>query len=199
MKKDYFSHKSDRYENEQRRVDNVQTIADSIKEKVLLNQNMKVLDFGSGTGLLTDKIAPFVSKIVAVDMSKSMNNKLREKELACELEIIEADIESYEFSDKFDLVISSMSVHHIKDVSKLFAKFHDILNPNGYIAIADLDKEDGSFHTEDMGVYHFGFSHEEFSSYAKEAGFGDIWIENISVAKKPYGDYPVFLLVAKRG
>lgn len=198
MEKDFFSHKSDGYEKEKRRVDNVKNIADAIKEKIVLKKSMKVLDFGSGTGLLTEKIAPFVSEMTTIDMSKSMNEKLKQKKFTCKLKVIEADMESYNFGEKFDLIISSMSTHHIKDVSKLFAKFYDILNPNGYIAIADLDKEDGSFHTQNTGVHHFGFSHDEFKSYAQRANFIHVHIKNVSIVKKPYGDFPVFLLVGKK-
>lgn len=198
MKKDFFSHKSSEYETEARRVNNVANIANAIIEKVAFNKNFKVLDFGSGTGLLTEKIAPFVGEIVGIDMSKSMNEQLKKKNLPCKLKIIEEDIEKYEFKESFDLIISSMSVHHIKDVENLFAKFYSALKDDGCVAIADLDKEDGSFHKEDTGVYHFGFSHDEFTSYAQKANFKNIDIKNIGVVQKPYGDYPVFLLVAKK-
>ncbi len=39
------------------------------------------------------------------------------------------------------------------------------------IAISDLDKEDGSFHTEDTGLYHFGFERDAITSVANLAGF----------------------------
>jgi hypothetical protein len=43
--------------------------------------------------------------------------------------------------------------HHVRDIGAMFRRFHEMVNPEGFIAIADLDKEDGSFHTEDPGDY----------------------------------------------
>lgn len=41
---------------------------------------------------------------------------------------------------------------------------------------------------------NFGFELETFANLAKEAGFEEVNIEIVSVAKKPYGEYPIFLL-----
>lgn len=91
-----------------------------------------------------------------------------------------------------------MTIHHVEDTLALFQKFYRLLNSGGTIALADLDKEDGSFHTEDMGVFHFGFDQEAFASLAQKAGFEDVNIEIVSVAKKPYGEYPIFLLTGRK-
>src|SRR5690349_11612583 len=156
MTKDHFAPKAHSYEQNKDRVDNVANIADAILVRVPLNKSMHLMDFGSGTGLLLERIAPYVGKITAVDVSPSMNAQLREKlaRLACEVEILEMDLAMSPLNRKFDGIISSMTMHHIKDVAAMFAKFHTLLNDGGFIAIADLDREDGDFHTEDTGVHH---------------------------------------------
>ena len=78
-KKDFFAHKAKEYEDNEKRVSNVQNIADGILKNITYTKEMSILDFGSGTGLLTQEIAPYVRKITAVDMSTSMNAVLREK------------------------------------------------------------------------------------------------------------------------
>ncbi len=156
------------------------------------------MDFGSGTGLLLEKIAPFVEKITAVDISSSMNAQLRDKrdQLPCELDIQEIDLTKKTIDEKFDGIISSMTMHHIEDTETMLVKLYDMLNDNGYIAIADLDKEDGGFHSEDTGVFHFGFDRQEIVSAAKNAGFKKIKIKTASTIEKPQGMYTVFLLTA---
>lgn len=199
--KDYFHEKSKVYETEPARVDNVTNIADAILEKLIYDKtSTHLMDFGSGTGLLTAKIAPYVKKITTIDISPSMNEQLRSKKdsLPCELAMLELDLSSAELDETFDDIISSMTIHHVEDVQALFHKFHRLLNSGGTIALADLDKEDGTFHTEDMGVFHFGFDQEEFATLAKKAGFEDVTIEIVSVAKKPYGEYPIFLLTGRK-
>ena len=196
--KDYFAPKAKDYDKEKRRVDNVANIANAILNKFNLSCDMTLLDFGSGTGLLLERIAPYVGKIIAIDRSSSMNSMLKQKELPCEVEIIEKDLAKEQVDILVDGIISSMTLHHIRDIDDIFKKFYNLLKPGGFIALADLDKEDGSFHTIDTGVEHFGFDRDFIVAKAKKAGFVDINIEDASIVKKLYGKYLVFLLSAKR-
>ncbi len=197
MNKDYFQDKSKNYEKDRNRVNNVENIANAMKRNIEFEKSMHIMDFGSGTGLLLEKIAPLVGKITAVDISKSMNTELAAKSEAidCDLEILEMDLSESKPEIKFDGIISSMTMHHIKDIDAMFHYFYEMLNENGFIAISDLDLEDGSFHTEDTGVYHYGFEREEFVNFAKRAGFNNLEIISASVTQKPYGEYSVFLLI----
>ncbi|RLA75553.1 MAG: class I SAM-dependent methyltransferase [Epsilonproteobacteria bacterium] len=196
MKKDLFSHKASKYEQNKNRVQNVKNIARAITKSINFNNSMEIMDFGSGTGLLLEQIAPFVKKITAVDMSPSMNEQLKNKKdmIGCELDILQIDLSKEKPKQKFDAIISSMTIHHIKDTKKLLNDFYDMLNKNGAIALADLETEDGSFHTEDTGVFHFGFDKKEIQKLTKQVGFKNVAIQTVSVAKKPYGDYAIFLL-----
>jgi len=199
MNKDFFQHKANNYEKDKNRVDNVSNIANAIIKEIKFNNTMK-MDFGSGTGLLLEKIAPYVKKITAVDMSTSMNKKLNDKRdlLHCELEILEIDLSKTKLEESFDSIISSMTLHHIKNIKNILTDFYNMLNQNGTIALADLDIEDGSFHTEDTGVYHFGFDRDELIKITKSIGFKNVKIQNASVAHKPHGAYPIFLLTANK-
>jgi len=200
MSKDFFEHKANNYEKDENRVNNVENIANSIKENIIFDKSMQIMDFGSGTGLLLEKIAPLVSKITAVDISKAMNKELEAKRenLECTLDTLEMDLSKSKLDKKFDGIMSSMTMHHIKDIQIMFKDFYTMLNENGFLAIADLDLEDGSFHTEDTGVFHFGFDRNIFLNSAKEAGFNNLKITSASVVFKPHGKYPVFLLTGKK-
>jgi len=198
MSNDFFKHKAESYEQDNHRVANVQTIASSILSHVDLKPEMDIMDFGSGTGLLLEQIAPFVRSITAVDISSSMNQQLSKKrdKLNCELEIIEMDLTKSELDRKFDGIISSMTLHHVDDLKSMFDKLYSMLKPGGFIALADLETEDGSFHTEDTGVFHFGFSRDELMNMATGAGFSQVEVNPASTVHKLYGDYPVLLLTA---
>lgn len=200
LNRDYFAKKASTYDLEKRRVDNVKNIANKIKEHIELREDMHIADFGSGTGLLLREIAPFVKRITAIDRSKSMNEVLRENipNIECEVDILPLDLSIERPNILFDGIISSMTMHHIQDIDELFKRFYSMLNSGGFIAIADLDKEDGSFHSEDTGVCHYGFDRDFIINSAKRAGFRDIKVVDASVVKKSYGDYPVFLLSAKK-
>ena len=89
-----------------------------------------------------------------------MNEQLEKKKasLPCELEILDIDLSKENLPRTFDGIISSMTMHHINDVNSMFNRLYSLLPTGGFIAIADLETEDGSFHTEDTGVFHFGFT-----------------------------------------
>ena len=77
----YKKHNNDIYD--ERYQNFVSSIVNAVSKD--FSPETKGLDFGSGTGLLLSKIAPFVGKITAVDISKSMNEVLRIKEMDCEI------------------------------------------------------------------------------------------------------------------
>ncbi|WP_396588473.1 class I SAM-dependent DNA methyltransferase [Bermanella sp. R86510] len=200
MSRDFFENKAGIYDTNGNRVSNVDNIANAIIKNVSLDRKMHLMDFGSGTGLLLERIAPFVEKITAVDISKAMNSQLDKKRanMACDVDILEVNLESTDITGKFDGIISSMTMHHVKDIKGIFTKFYSLLNDSGIIAISDLDKEDGSFHEEDSGVYHYGFDRDEIAFAAKQAGFHDVKVVDASVVHKSQGGFPVFLLLAKK-
>ncbi len=201
MSHDFFAQKAASYEQNPQRVDNVVAIGNAIKAQVLLNRDMQLLDFGSGTGLLLQQIAPLVGKITAIDVSPSMNAQLRAKApaIGCELEVLEQDLIHQPLQRQFDGIISSMTLHHIADIPALLLEFHRLLKPGGFVALADLDLEDGSFHTEDTGVFHCGFDRDDIAAKAQAAGFTEVQVVDASVVQKPHGQYPVFLLTGQRG
>jgi cyclopropane fatty-acyl-phospholipid synthase-like methyltransferase len=200
LSNDYFELKAESYDKDANRVSNVDNIANSVLNNIKLNKNMHLLDFGSGTGLLLERVAPFVKKISAVDVSEAMCKQLSEKikNLDCEVEILQLDLTKTKLAMKFDGIISSLTMHHVKDTQAMFNDFYAMLNNNGVIAISDLDTEDGSFHIEDTGVFHFGFERKPFQDKAIAAGFKNVKIINASIDEKPHGKYPVFLLTGNK-
>ena len=200
MTVDNFAHKSKSWDMNSKRVQNAKSIAELIIDNVALSSTMRVMDFGAGTGLLSYFVAPYVDTIVAVDNSPSMLEKFKEKstEFASKTEVLELDLSQQNIEQKFDGIISSMTIHHLKDTKALFEKLYTMLNKDGFIAIADLDSEDGTFHSDNTGVFHFGFERESLEAIAKEVGFKEIRFELASTIKKPNHDFTVFLMLAQK-
>lgn len=200
MSLDHFAHKADSFDANPVRVDNVDAIARVLRDTVALDPAMRLLDFGSGTGLLLERLAPHVAHITAVDVSPAMNRQLDAKRahLPCTVEILELDLVAHDLAQTFDGIVSSMTLHHVADVAALLRKFHGLMPDGGFIALADLDTEDGSFHSEDTGVFHAGFERAYIAGLAAAAGFREVQVHSASVVRKPQGDYPVFLLTAVR-
>ena len=165
--------------------------------KVKFDKHMHVLDFGAGTGLLATAIAPLVEKVTALDTSTEMLKVLSEKGFT-NIKTLEKDI--FEgLPEKYDVIVSSMAMHHVKDIQGLFHAFANSLNPDGKLALIDLFEEDGTFHGNNIakGVQHFGFDPDQLSEYAQKAGFTHIQISEIHRLARDNGRiYPQFLMEA---
>ena len=165
---------------------------------VPLAADMTVLDFGAGTGLLCAKLAPHVARIVAVDISPAMLQQLEAKpELAGKVDIRCHDLLRAPLDVQADLVVSAMAMHHVADTAALFAALFAHLRPGGRIALADLDREDGSFHPPNTeGVYHDGFDRGALGALLSAAGFGGVRFETACEVQRDGRAYPIFLVTA---
>ena len=196
---DHFKHKAQEWDQGDVRVNGAKVIADAILKKFSLTENMQIMDFGVGTGLLGFEIAKHVKQVYGVDMSQSMLEKLKEKNRPnLHIEAIHQDIVKKPLEMQFDGIISSMTLHHVQDIEKFFDSIYKNLHKNGFIAIADLEKEDGTFHSDNTGVYHYGFEEEELTHHLKNAGFQNISFEKINTISKPHKKFDIFLLTATR-
>lgn len=199
--KDKFLGRADSYDSVSYRINYIDEMAKSIINSTKLNRDMTIIDFGAGTGLLTQRVSSYVKKIIAIDSSASMASKLREKRdiIECDLEIKVVDITKESFDiEAVDGIISTMTLHHIKDIESLFKKFYTLVKDGGFLAICDIDKEDGTFHTVDSGIEHYGFDRDEFKLWCKKGGFKDIKIADGVDIVKPHGVFSSFILTAKK-
>ncbi len=185
-----------------RRVALAHAVADAIAARIPLSRELTVLDFGCGTGLVTLELAPKVGAITGADTSPGMLKTLGEKAKAQSLPVHLISLDASEMGNiggPYDLIVSSMTLHHVADVAALFHQFTQHLRPGGQVALADLDEEDGSFHDATMAIHHRGFSRDQIQTWLKEAGFREINVETATITQKEGKDYPVFLASARRG
>ncbi len=176
-------------------------VGSAILENVELNDRMHVMDFGAGTGLITSRVCPLVKRITAVDTSEAMLKKLTAKEeFNGKVDALCRDIADQPIDTRFDLIMSAMAMHHVEDTNNIVRRFAEHLKPAAKVALADLDKEDGSFHPEGAeGVFHAGFDRHEFQAILEEHGFKDIHFVTAHTIEKENGSYPVFLAIATKG
>jgi 2-polyprenyl-3-methyl-5-hydroxy-6-metoxy-1,4-benzoquinol methylase len=182
-------------------------VADAIIREAAPLQDKNVLDFGCGTGLVTLRLQPHVKTITGVDSSQGMLEVLRGKIRAQGLGNVYAMFVNLERGVRvqglYDVIVSSMTVHHVPDTAALLRQWHALLMPGGRIFFSDLDSEDGSFHSDGTGVFHHGFDRARLRTLLQEAGFLDIRDTTASkVIKEIAGagkrEFPVFLISARK-
>jgi 2-polyprenyl-3-methyl-5-hydroxy-6-metoxy-1,4-benzoquinol methylase len=172
----------------------------AIERSITLSSDATVLDFGAGTGLVCSKIAPRVARVLAVDISRAMLEKLAAKpELSGKVDIFCQDILATPLDQKADLIVSAMAMHHVEDTRALLQALFEHLVPGGQVALADLDAEDGSFHPpETEGVFHAGFARDALGKLLEEVGFHEPTFTTAVSVSKEDRHYPVFLVTATK-
>jgi len=195
------------WDEEPRRVKLAGDVAGSIAENIPLNSSMDVLDFGCGTGLLTLHLQPQVRSVTGVDSSQGMLVILRAKAESRGLANVSALHKELDRGDllngNFHLVTSCMTLHHVRDIGPLLGQFYEIILPFGYLAIADLDLDDGRFHEDSNGVFHNGFDRAWLQRMFREAGFADVsCITATSMIKPTAGgdsqEFTIFLMIGRK-
>lgn len=180
-------------------------IADAIRKAVPLHRHMNALDYGCGTGLLSFPLKDELGAILMADSSGGMLEVVNEKIATLgvsNMATLQLDLLADPApSERFDLIVTAMTLHHVPDTNRILRIFHDLLKPGGYLCIADLDQEDGSFHGIEVDVHH-GFDQADLGRRAVQAGFADLHFQTVfSIAKEHATgprDYPVFLMTARR-
>ncbi|HZL09352.1 MAG TPA: methyltransferase domain-containing protein [Prolixibacteraceae bacterium] len=176
-------------------------IAAELEKMVPLDPSMKALEYGAGTGILSFLLKDRFSEITLMDNSQEMIKVCVEKtEFYQTSHIVPVwfDLEHKDFDGRFDIIYNQMVLHHVNEYEAIIHSFYSLLNPDGYLAIADLYTEDGSFHGPDVKV-HLGFDPAKLREILNDAGFKNIEYKTCFEVKRESGmTYPVFLLVAQK-
>jgi 2-polyprenyl-3-methyl-5-hydroxy-6-metoxy-1,4-benzoquinol methylase len=200
-----FDKKAATWDENPTRVKLAEDVVQAIKQAVPLLPDMEVLDFGCGTGLLALSLLPAVKSVTGADTSQGMLDVLEAKARkqgltnVCTQHLSPGD----KLSGAYDLIISSMTLHHVEDTEALLAQMFQTLKPSGRLCLADLDLEPGTFHDDNTGIFHFGFDRDALRNMFIKAGFSNVRVVTATEIIKPnqQGDlrtYPVFLMVGEK-
>ncbi len=188
------------------RVARAKAVAAAIRARLPLTPGMRAMEYGSGTGLLSFALRAGLGHITLADSSPGMLAVLAEKiararaghsmrPLRLDLAIDPTPTE------RFQLIYSLMTLHHISDTDKILRDLCTLLDPGGWLCIADLDQEDGSFHEPDFEG-HAGFDRGTLAAKARRAGLGNITFSTVyrvpRVVARRKKDFPLFLMSAQK-
>jgi len=207
MNKTDFDGKAASWDEDSGRLKLANDVADAIISEIQPTLEMDVLDYGCGSGLVTLRIQPHIKSITGIDSSKVMLEVTQAKVEKLGLKNVRTQFVDFEqggkAEGKFHLIVSSMTLHHVNKPALLLEQLYDLLLPGGYLGIADLDKEDGSFHNDNTGVLHFGFERSNLKRLFEQAGFREVSdVTAATVVKKTEGkgmrEFPVFLIIGRK-
>ena len=196
-----FDERAREWDTPERR-ERAEAVADAIRANVALTPTTRTIDVGAGTGLLGFALAEDIGDLVLAEPSEGMREVIGEKLAASG----RSDVTAIPFDLKagpppgepFDLAISLLVLHHVDDTATALAAIRGLLRQGGRIAIADLDTEDGTFHSADAeGIHHLGFDRAALGELARDAGFVDVGFRTATEIGDGDRRYPVFLLLGR--
>jgi len=142
--KEKFSQGAEEYDQQRKHVipcleDLYQVTSDLANLNIL---KPKILDLGAGTGLLTSYLHNKypLGDFVLLDLSEEMLNIARTRfENSSNFNYVVADYLKQDLEGFFDIVVSSLSIHHLEHPDKrlLYEKVYQHLNPGGVFINAD--------------------------------------------------------------
>lgn len=205
-----FDDKALNWDKDPQKIERASIIANGIREIIKPDGTSNALEFGCGTGMLSYFLRNDFKSITLMDTSKGMLEVLEKRILDEKINNFTPvlfDLTNNVYpteSEKFDVIYTSMTLHHISDINHLLQKFNSILNSGGYLCIADLEKEDGSFHSEHPEFDgHKGFSRDIIDAFLINNGFEIFSYSVCFTIEKNNGNnenqkYPVFLVIGKK-
>jgi ubiquinone/menaquinone biosynthesis C-methylase UbiE len=183
-------------------------IAQEISKSIQIEKQYTALEFGCGTGLISFCLNDKFEMITLVDTSKGMVDVLNSKIKAFEIDnmkVYQIDINENHIlpGDSYDVIYTSMALHHIIDTKATIKNLYRLLKLNGYLCIVDLDEEDGSFHKEERDFNgHNGFNQNVLKNILLEIGFKEVdtntFYEDLKVVEEMNVKYSLFLMIGKK-
>lgn len=192
--------------DDERKTARARSVASTIRDTVSPDRSSRLLEYGAGTGLVSQFLAGSVGPITLADPSEGMRAVAREKVdagvLPAGTRIWDLDLQTSEPPDEtFDLIVMVMALHHVPDVSTTLARLAALLSDAGRLCLVDLQEEDGSFHADYTGdePLHAGFGESTMTAMLADAGLDARYLPGIYHVTKNERAYPLFLAVGTRG
>lgn len=175
MESNVFEQMAKRYDTEDR-IELAKVIIKEVRQELRNSNSKSLIDYGSGTGLVSLELSDLVDSILLVDSSEQMlevaKTKISKKGLP-NADILYSDFTQETPKLKSDIIIMSLVLLHIPDTKKILQELFNIINEGGRLLIIDFDKNEKINHPK----VHNGFSHVELKQILCDVGFSSVDIK----------------------
>jgi SAM-dependent methyltransferase len=200
-----FDTRAGTWDDDPAKVYRAAAIATAIHEWVPLGGTTRLLEYGAGTGLVGQHLAAHIGPLALADPSAGMR-EVAARKVASGLfpagtQVLDLDLSRAPApaDTEADVVVTAMTLHHIPDLAPVLRGLAELLVDGGALCIADLEREDGSFHDHDPDFDgHDGFEREGLTAQLEAAGFEDVRFTRCYELEKAGRTYPIFLATATR-
>ena len=137
----------------------------------LLPGNWTVADLGCGSGDASERLAPVVDQVIAVDREPAMLEAARKRLDGCEnITFLEASLDALPLDpESLNAAVMILVLHHQAQPAQIISEVARVLKPGGRLVVVDMISHDRTDLVEAMGHLHLGFSESEIKSFAEQA------------------------------
>lgn len=155
----------------------------------LLESNWVIGDLGCGTGQISEGLAPFVKRVIAVDNSRTMIKAAKQRLGAlAHVEIRQGDLASLPIDDDtLDAAITCLVLHHIAEPAAALVEAARVLKPGGRFLLVDMQSHDRREYQQQMGHLWLGFEPGQIAEWLRAAGFDQIRVRPLAPAPQAKG------------
>ena len=146
-------------------------------------------DLGCGTGRVSEALAPFVARVIAVDASGAMLQAARRRLHAFQnVDLRRGDLEALPIDEaQLDAATLMLVLHHVTEPSRALAEVARALKPEGRLILVDMLPHDREHYRQQMGHVWMGFSTEQIEGLLSESGFTDVRVVPLAADTKAKG------------
>ena len=198
-----FDERAASWDDDPAHVERARVVAGAIRDAVPLDSSVRLLEYGAGTGLVSQALSDAVGPITVADTSSGMRKVMEDKVATgvitdgrvWDLDLAAAALPASQ--ERFDLIITVMALHHLSQLDPVLSNFATLLVQGAHLAIVDLDEEDGTFHGDGFDGHH-GFDHDALANDLRRAGFANVCFQRCHQIVRDGRTYPLFLATATR-
>lgn len=165
----------------------------------LVDDRWVVGDLGCGTGQVAAALAPFVTRVIAVDRSGEMLQAARRRVRdAGNVEVRRGDLEALPIADgELDAATLLLVLHHLPDPAAALAEAARVLRGGGRLVISDMLPHEHEEYRQQMGHVWLGFADDQLRRLLTSAGFDRIRITPLAPHSEANGP-ALFVATATR-
>jgi ArsR family transcriptional regulator len=155
----------------------------------LLPRSWTIGDLGCGTGAIVAALAPYVARVIGVDVSDGMLQAARTRVASLDnVELRRGTLESLPLDDaSLDAATLVLVLHHLPAPATAVAEAVRALKPGGRLLVIDMAPHEREEYRRQMGHVWLGFSEDQIHRLFAQAGLTGTVIHSLPPATEARG------------